>query len=129
MVFVVSTCNLCGGKIYHRGGSFTIWYYFPPGEVLPWDFFRGRVCHMVFLQGERLSYGILSGGGGVEGGGKNSHVTPVGKQVPYRSYISDVVLLYMRIVNKVSGQTIYNKAIRDGRPRPTRHQCVYQISS
>ena len=23
----------------------------------------------------------------------------------------------------------YNKAIRDGRPRPPRHQCVYQISS
>ena len=25
--------------------------------------------------------------------------------------------------------TIENKAIRDGRPRPPRHQCVYQISS
>ena len=67
---------------------------FPPGEVLPWDFFRGRrfaimvlfppwgsfalgflpgkVCHMVFLHGERLLCGIISRGGG----GKNSHVTP-----------------------------------------------------
>ena len=26
-------------------------------------------------------------------------------------------------------KTKYNKAIRDGRPRPPRHQCVYQISS
>ena len=35
---------------------------FPPGEVLPWDFFRGKVCYMVFLHGERLPYGIISGG-------------------------------------------------------------------
>ena len=50
-------------------GGFTIWYCFPPGEVLPWDFFRGKVCHMVFFRGERLSYGIISGGGGVVRGG------------------------------------------------------------
>ena len=36
----------------------------PPGEVLLWDFFRGKVCHKVFLHGERLPYGIISGGGG-----------------------------------------------------------------
>ena len=36
----------------------------PPCEVLPWDFFRGKLCHMVFLHGERLPYGIISGGGG-----------------------------------------------------------------
>ena len=53
-----------GGEIYHRGESFTIWYCFPPGEVLSWDFFRGKVYHMVFLQGERLPYGIISGEGG-----------------------------------------------------------------
>ena len=58
MVFVPSSWNLCGG------GGFTIWYCFPPGEVLPLDFFRGKVCHMVFLKGERLPYGILWGGGG-----------------------------------------------------------------
>ena len=32
----------------------------PPGEVRPWDFFRGKVCHIVFLNGERLPYGIIS---------------------------------------------------------------------
>ena len=47
---------------------------FPPGEVLLWDFFQGKVCHMaVFLQGGRLPYGIISGGrgggGGLGGGG------------------------------------------------------------
>ena len=31
----------------------------PPGEVLLWDFFRGKVCHKVFLHGERLPYGII----------------------------------------------------------------------
>ena len=36
------------------------------GEVLPWDLFRGYVCHMVFLKGQLLPYGILSGGGGGE---------------------------------------------------------------
>ena len=41
---------------------------FPLVEVLPWDFFRGKVCHMAFLQGERLPYGIISGGGGGLGG-------------------------------------------------------------
>ena len=35
---------------------------FPPGEVLLCDFFRGKVCHMVFLHGKCLPYGILSGG-------------------------------------------------------------------
>ena len=40
-----------------------------PGEVLPWDFFRGGGGG-----GGRLPYGIISGGGGVKG--KNSHVTP-----------------------------------------------------
>ena len=34
----------------------------PPGEVLLWDFFRGKVCHKVFLHGERLPYGIISEG-------------------------------------------------------------------
>ena len=43
------------------GGRLAIWYYIP-GEVLLWDFFRGKVCYMVFLQGERLSYGIISAG-------------------------------------------------------------------
>ena len=28
-----------------------------------------------------------------------------------------------------SARNLHNKAIRDGRPRPPRHQCVYQISS
>ena len=39
----------------------------PPLSVLPCDFFQ--VCHMVFLQGERLPYGMISGrgGGGVRG--------------------------------------------------------------
>ena len=32
----------------------------PPGEVLLWDLFRGKVCHM--LHGERLPCGIISGG-------------------------------------------------------------------
>ena len=32
----------------------------PPGEVLIWDFFRGKV----YLHGVRLPYGIISGGGG-----------------------------------------------------------------
>ena len=74
-------------EICHRGGRFAIWYYsllgkfchrissggggggkvchmvlFPPGEVLLWDFFRGKVCHKVFLHGERLPYGIISEG-------------------------------------------------------------------
>ena len=62
------------------GGRFTIegealpYSISPPGEVLPRDLFRGKVCHMVFLQGERLSYGIISGGKFL--GWKNSHVTP-----------------------------------------------------
>ena len=34
----------------------------------------------------------------------------------------------MRCVLRVAASTL-NKAIRDGRPRPPRHQCVYQISS
>ena len=34
----------------------------PPGEVLLWDFFRGKACHKVFLHGERLPYGIIFGG-------------------------------------------------------------------
>ena len=55
-----------GGDLPYRG-NFTIWYCFPPGEVLPLDFFRGKVCHMVFLQGGRLPYGIISGGGGLGG--------------------------------------------------------------
>ena len=42
-------------------GRLAIWYYFP-GEVLLWDFFRGKACYMVFLQGERLPYGIISAG-------------------------------------------------------------------
>ena len=65
-----------GGRFTIDGGSFTIWYCFPPGEVLPWDLFRGKVCHMVFLQGESLLYGIISGGGGGGVRGNNSHVTP-----------------------------------------------------
>ena len=32
-------------------------------------------------------------------------------------------------VGAVLSYHVYNKAIRDGRPRPPRHQCVYQISS
>ena len=41
----------------------------PYGIIPPWGssamgFFRGKVCHMVFLQGERLLYGIISGGRG-----------------------------------------------------------------
>ena len=43
----------------------------PLGKFCPWDLFRGKVCHMVFLQGESLLYGTISGGGG-----NNSHVTP-----------------------------------------------------
>ena len=45
------------GKLYHM-------VLFSPREALPWDFFREKVCHMVFLQGKRLPYGIISGGGG-----------------------------------------------------------------
>ena len=74
-------------------GTFAIWYNLPrylfphhemcvgddinvctiEGEALPydivplvlaWNVFRGKVCHMVFIQGERLPYGIVSGGGG-----------------------------------------------------------------
>ena len=41
------------GELYHM-------VLFPPGEVLPCDF-RGKVCHMVFLHGERLPCGIISG--------------------------------------------------------------------
>ena len=40
------------------GGGGAIWYYFP----LLWDLFRGKGCHMVFLHGECLQYGIISGG-------------------------------------------------------------------
>ena len=46
-------------EICHRGGRFATWYYSPPGEVLLWDCFRGKVCHNVFLHGERLPYGII----------------------------------------------------------------------
>ena len=41
----------------------------PPVKVLPWDFFRGKVCHMLFPKGELLPHGIISGGGGLGGGG------------------------------------------------------------
>ena len=46
---------VCGGggeQIYHRGETLPYGIVPPPGEVLPWDFFRGKVCHMVFLQGD-----------------------------------------------------------------------------
>ena len=53
------------GEIYHRGETLPYGIVRPPpGEVLPLDFFRGKVCHMVFLQGGRLPNGIISGGGG-----------------------------------------------------------------
>ena len=62
----------------------------PPGEVLLWDFFRGKVCHNVFLQVEGLSYGIISpwgssaigflpGGGGGGGGVCHMVLFPLGK--------------------------------------------------
>ena len=44
------------------GGGFCHIVLFPPGEVLLWDLFRGKVYHMVFLHGERVPYGINSGG-------------------------------------------------------------------
>ena len=44
------------------GGEACHMVLFPPGEVLLWDFFRGKVCHMMFLHGERLPYGIISAG-------------------------------------------------------------------
>ena len=37
---------------------------FPPWGSSDMGFLPGKVCHMVFLQGERLPYGIISGGGG-----------------------------------------------------------------
>ena len=55
------------GEIYHKGETLP-YGIDPPGEVLPLDFFRGKVCHMVFLQGGRLPNGIISGGG--VGGGR-----------------------------------------------------------
>ena len=57
------------GEIYLRGETLPYGIVFPPGEVLPLDFFRGKVCHII------LPYGIISGGGGGVRG-KNSHVTP-----------------------------------------------------
>ena len=51
MVFVSSSKHLCGGEIYHRGESFTIWYCPPWGSSA-----------IGFIPGERLPYGIISGG-------------------------------------------------------------------
>ena len=43
-----------GGKIYHRGGSFTIWYCSPPPPP--------GSSAMGFIPGEGLPYGIPTGG-------------------------------------------------------------------
>ena len=59
----------------------------PPGEVLLWDFFRGKVCHSVFLQVEGLPYGIISPWGsspigflpGGGGGGLPHGIIPPGE--------------------------------------------------
>ena len=62
------TYGICvGGDLpsdFFRGGGGGCCHMvlFPPGEVLLWDFFRGKVCHKVFLHGERLPYGIISRG-------------------------------------------------------------------
>ena len=54
---------------------------FPPGEVLIWDLFRGKVCHIVFLQEEGLPYGIISGRGELRGKNSNMTPAPLSKQV------------------------------------------------
>ena len=54
--------KFCHGISSGGGGGGCHMVLFPPGEVLLWDFFRGKVYHMVFLHGERLPYGIISGG-------------------------------------------------------------------
>ena len=43
------------------GGSFATWYYSPLGKFCYW-ISSGKVCHKVFLHGERLPYGIISEG-------------------------------------------------------------------
>ena len=53
-----------GGRFTIEGKLYHMLLFLPPGEVMPLDFFRGKVCHMVFRQGGRLPYGIISGGGG-----------------------------------------------------------------
>ena len=81
--------EICVGEDLHKGGSITIWYYFPSGEVLPWDFFQGKVCHMVFLQGERLPYGIISGcvcGGGGRGGEFPCDTGVIGSDIPWLDF-------------------------------------------
>ena len=47
---------------FFRGGGGLPYGIIPPGEVMLWVFFRGKVCHMIFLHGERLPNGIISTG-------------------------------------------------------------------
>ena len=57
----------------------------PPGEVLLFDFFRGKVCHNVYLQVEGLPYGIIPPWGSSAigflpgGGGCHMVLFPLGK--------------------------------------------------
>ena len=44
------------------GGRFAIWYYFPLGKFCYGISSGGKVCHMVFLHGERLPNSIIFGG-------------------------------------------------------------------
>ena len=56
------------GKFCHSissgGGGGCHMVLFPPSAM---RFSRGKVCHMVFLHGERLPYGILSDGQSAKG--------------------------------------------------------------
>ena len=54
------------GEIYHRGETLPYGIVPPPplGKLCHWISSGGKVCHMVFRQGGRLPYGIISGGGG-----------------------------------------------------------------
>ena len=44
------------------GGGLAIWYYPPPWGSSAMGFLPGKVCHMIFLHGERLPYGIIFAG-------------------------------------------------------------------
>ena len=70
---------------------------FPPGEVLPWDFFRGGggVAVWYYFPLWKFCYGISSGGrfaimyGNGGGRAKNSYVTPapLSKQVSLTAHL------------------------------------------
>ena len=67
--------EICVGEIYHRGGTLPYGIVSPPGEVLKFNFFRGKFAIWYSFRGTfAIWYNFR--GGGVRGGGHRRALRP-----------------------------------------------------